>query len=190
MKNQSVKNLQQEVKTLKKSVIIAVAFNLLKTSTGIKNDQVLKSVVRNFRDLNVSITEVNNTLSDLVTEKVLDGDNTDGYKSVDGKSTSAATIGTKLFNKPSEVKGNTISRTQAQHFMENNNGHFFTATFVTKKEKLRTLNGQYLKDSTAQLGYIKVRETGKMKKGEDGVRNVNLQTLEQLKIGGKTFNVG
>jgi len=90
-----------------------------------------------------------------------------------------------------EIKTKNISRTQALELMKNNKGHFFSAVFVTKGNKLRTINGQWLKDQgPSDLGYVKVRETSKLKSGKEAIRNVNLQTLELLKIAGKTFNVG
>lgn len=90
-----------------------------------------------------------------------------------------------------EIKGKSISRTQALELMKNNKGHFFTAVFVTKEDKLRTINGQYLKDQgDSVLGYVKVTESSKAKKKSNAVRNVNLQTLQLLKIGKKIFNVG
>ena len=91
----------------------------------------------------------------------------------------------------SEIKVKNIGRTQALELIKNNKGKFFTAVYITKKDKLRTINCQYLKDQgVSELGYVKVVENVKLKNKEQGIRNLNLQTLQLLKIGGKVFNVG
>lgn len=91
----------------------------------------------------------------------------------------------------SAISKTSIGRKQALELMRNNKGRFFTATFVNKENNLRTINAQYLKDQgTTDLGYVKVRETSKMKGEENSIRQINLQTLEELSIGGKTFKVG
>jgi len=83
-----------------------------------------------------------------------------------------------------------ISKTKALELMENNKGHFFTATFIAKKGE-RTINCQYLKDQgRSSLGYVKVREAIKAKMDpKDSIRNINLQTLKSLKIAGNTYRV-
>jgi hypothetical protein len=88
-------------------------------------------------------------------------------------------------------RGKTITRKQALSLMQNNRGHFFTATFIKKDKTERTLNGQYLKDQDdpATTGYVKVKESGKLKVGENPIRNINLDTLKQLRIQGKDFKI-
>lgn len=107
--------------------------------------------------------------------------------------------------KPKKVtapKSKTIGKTKALELMENNRGHFFTATFVDKKGVVRIMNCQYLKDQTySKLGYVKVREAIKAKvqknapkkRGvtvkDDTIRQINLQTLMELKIAGNSYKV-
>ena len=114
--------------------------------------------------------------------------------------------------KPSKVKtvaglkgtGKTkyISRTNAAKMMANNHGHFFTAVFVDKKGEERLINCQYLKNqSGTDLGYIKVREaslvrearkvlaTNPLAKAPSDIRNVNVQTLKAIKIGGELYKI-
>lgn len=82
-----------------------------------------------------------------------------------------------------------ISRKRALELMSTNKGHFFTATFEKKDGTTRTINCQYLKDQTnSDLGYVKVKEAGLMKKGEaNPVRQVNLQTLKALTIAKQAY---
>lgn len=95
--------------------------------------------------------------------------------------------------KPKALKSTvkTISRTKALELMENNRGHFFTATFVSKKKGERTINCQYLKDQTySRLGYVKVKEAIKAKVDpKDAIRQINMQTLTALKIAGNSYKV-
>ena len=98
-----------------------------------------------------------------------------------------------------------ISKTKALELMQNNKGHFFTATFISKKGE-RTINCQYLKDQAhSNLGYVKVKEAIKAKAAKeaaekarasnkkiakpDCIRHINLQTLKKLKIAGNVYRV-
>lgn len=84
-----------------------------------------------------------------------------------------------------------ISRTAAHKLMSNNKGQFFTATFINKKGEERVMSCTYLKDQTGSvLGYVKVKDTCLCKKTPTNcIRNVNLQTLTRLAIGGATYKV-
>lgn len=83
-----------------------------------------------------------------------------------------------------------LTAVQALGLMQNNKGHFFTATFIKKDGTRRTINCQYLKDqSQTTAGYVKVRETGKLKTGVNAIRQINLNTLEELKIAGKVYQL-
>lgn len=96
----------------------------------------------------------------------------------------------KSANKVTIPSKKTISKTKALELMQNNKGHFFTATFIAKKGE-RTINCQYLKDQgRSSLGYVKVREAIKAKMNpKDSIRNINLQTLKSLKIAGHSYRV-
>lgn len=84
----------------------------------------------------------------------------------------------------------TISRTKALKLIEESRGHFFTVVFTTKNGTERQMNAQYLKDQKSTLGYIKVRETGKLKTSPDNcIRNVNIQTLKKLSIDGTLYTI-
>lgn len=85
-----------------------------------------------------------------------------------------------------------ISRMTALKLIENNKGHFFTATFIKKDNSTRLINCRYLKDQTnSHLGYVKVIDE-KLRKlnPNDCTRQINLQTLTDLNIAGKTYKVG
>lgn len=88
-------------------------------------------------------------------------------------------------------KDNRISRTKAYEMMKNNKGRFFTATFIKKDNTERTINCQFLKDQTElNMGYVRVRESSKLKTNpKDATRQINLQTLKRLKIGGAEYKI-
>ena len=88
-------------------------------------------------------------------------------------------------------KANVINRTKALELMSNNKGRFFTAIFTDKKNQDRTINCRYLKDqSVSKLGYVKVTDEALRKVNpNDCIRNVNLQTLKSLSIGGTQYKI-
>ncbi len=91
---------------------------------------------------------------------------------------------------PTPRKSGTISRKTALNMMQKSGGKFITVEFVKDDKTVRTLNGQYIKDQKmSPLGYVLMKESGKMKKGENPIRNVNLQTLKSLRMGGITYRV-
>ena len=97
----------------------------------------------------------------------------------------APTVNPKAPKSKAITKGTAITRTKALEKMKNNKGHFFTVEFIKEDGSLRKLNGQYIKDQTqSPLGYVLVKEASKLKAGVNPIRNVNLQTLKSLKIGG------
>lgn len=102
----------------------------------------------------------------------------------------AKAAATRAKNKGGVSVGNVISRSKALQLMQNNKGHFFTAEFVKQDGTLRKLNGQYVSgQSTNPLGYVLVKESGKLKTGVNAIRNINLQTLKSIKIGGVKYTV-
>ena len=67
----------------------------------------------------------------------------------------------------------------------------FTATFVKKDGSKRTINAQYVKEQKdSALGYVLVKEAKLMKaNAKEQIRNINVQTLSSLKIGGTVYSV-
>jgi hypothetical protein len=81
-----------------------------------------------------------------------------------------------------------ISRIKAASVMEEAGGKFFTVVFVKKDTTERTMNCQYLKNQGyPKLGYIKVKEMSKIRKGESAIRNINMQTLISITMGKTTY---
>lgn len=97
-------------------------------------------------------------------------------------------------------KTKSISKAKALELMENNRGHFFTSTTISKDGEIRIMNCQYLKDQTqSKLGYVRVKENilskklkngaKDLKKSETGIRTINMQTLLELRIAGNSYKV-
>ena len=81
-----------------------------------------------------------------------------------------------------------ISRIKAASVMEEAGGKFFTVVFIKKDATERTMNCQYLKNQGyPKLGYIKVKEMSKIRKGESAIRNINMQTLISITMGKTTY---
>lgn len=95
-----------------------------------------------------------------------------------------------------KVTSKRISKSKALDLMVNNKGRFFTAEFVDKKNKTRIMNCLYLKNQgTNKLGYVKVKEAALMRTPEGKadpkktIRQLNMQTLVSLKIGGVNYKI-
>lgn len=84
-----------------------------------------------------------------------------------------------------------ISMKKALDLIQGTKGRFFTVLFLKQDGTERIMNAQYLKDQANQaLGYIKVKEAAKLKTNPaDAIRQVNIQTLKYLKVGGETYKV-
>ena len=83
----------------------------------------------------------------------------------------------------SKVKTPRISKTKALELIKENGSKMFTATFVKKDNSTRVINGMVDKPiKSTNLGYISMKE---MCTSE--YRNVNLQTLTNLSIGGTKY---
>ena len=96
---------------------------------------------------------------------------------------------TKVVSKTTSRK--TISRSKALDLIKGNKGKIFGAIFIKKDGTSRTINAQYLKDQKdMSLGYIKVIDTNLRRKNPtDCTRNLNLQTMTQLNIGGEHYKI-
>ena len=81
-----------------------------------------------------------------------------------------------------------INKTAAFNLIKNTKGHFFGVTFTERDGSKRVMNAQYSKRETNPLGYVLLRDTN-IKDGTSGLRNVNLQTISELKISGITYKV-
>lgn len=83
-----------------------------------------------------------------------------------------------------------ISRKTALKLMTNTSGQTFTAVFRKKDNTLRTMSCQFMTEQKdLELGYVKVRETPAVKSLKPGIRNLNIQTLESLKIGTQKYKI-
>ena len=77
-----------------------------------------------------------------------------------------------------------INKTQSFKLIQENAGKFLTVTFIKEDKSTRVMNGQYKKRETNALGYVLIRET---KTGIE--KNVNLQTLKEIKVNKQIYKV-
>ncbi len=83
---------------------------------------------------------------------------------------------------PSTYMNQTVSRTGALDIMKTSGGKFLTVTFTKKDNTARTMNCRY--KAATQLGYVQVVETK-----SKAIKNVNLQTLSEVRLNGITYQV-
>lgn len=93
--------------------------------------------------------------------------------------------------KTKNVPRKAISRSKALDLIKGNKGKIFSATFIKKDGAARVINAQYLKDQKdMSLGYVKVVDTNLRRKNPlDCTRNLNLQTMTQLNVGGEHYKI-
>lgn len=77
-----------------------------------------------------------------------------------------------------------ISKTTAVNLITNSKGKMFTVTFLNKNGKKRTINGNYNSNRKSELGYLKVNDMKEKK-----IKNVNTQTIKNIKINKTTYSV-
>lgn len=85
-----------------------------------------------------------------------------------------------------------ISKNKAEDLIKNSKGHFFTAVVIKDHGKgdRRVMNCQLVKNpKKVAPGCLLVRETSKLKTGAKPFRNLNIQELLELRIGGTNYKV-
>lgn len=90
------------------------------------------------------------------------------------------------------MKQTTISKSKAVELIRNSSGRFFTVSFLKKDNSERTINGRVKvtkgskggKNPATDLGYLSVYSNV-----DKQYRNVNSQTLTNLKINGEVYRV-
>lgn len=78
----------------------------------------------------------------------------------------------------------TISKTKAVEIINSTKGKFFTVTFTTKDNRVRTINCNKKANSTTSLGYIRVYSTK-----DKGLRSINPHTITELKYNNTIYKV-
>jgi hypothetical protein len=177
---------------LKRGYMSAAIMKLLELHDSVTPLEVKQAMKTARPELDWKQAEVN----DYMTELHLSGDITyedDGsYKPYSGVATKKPSTKKHVnTGQPlKKIKTKPISKSKAHDLMLNNKGHFYTAEFITKAGNLRVMNCQTLKVQTSKLGYVQVKEASKMRTDPTkAIRNINLQTLQYLKIGGVAYKV-
>lgn len=85
----------------------------------------------------------------------------------------------------------TISRTKAIDIIQGSGGKFFSVKFTKKDGSLREMSCQYSKDSTpSPLGYVTVKDLVATRNNlTSEYRNINLQTLQEIKLSNVIYKV-
>lgn len=180
------------IKRLKQGHMSAVVLQLLEANNTITTLEVKNELRRQHPDF----AWVQKEVSDFMNEMHLKGDlvyeDNGTYRVYSGESPKKNSVKKDPKTKKAlkKVKAKRISRSDALDLMLNNKGYFFTAEFVKKDGEVRVMNCQCLKNQDTRLGYVKVKEASLMRSNPtDCVRQINIQTLKSLKIGGVAYKI-
>lgn len=181
--------------------ILSVATNLARANNTVTTLEIKTELRKNF---NVTQDEVHRAMINFAQKGLFSFKDNGTYRIyslvknvknmkkrglVKGSATALA-AGAKAAATRAAKNANVITRQKAHELMKNSKGQFFTVEYLKKDRTERTLNGQYVVGQNPNaLGYVLVKESGKLKKGENPIRNVNLQTLKSLKIKGVQYKV-
>lgn len=89
--------------------------------------------------------------------------------------------------KKNVVDGGIIGKTKALDLITNSKGKIFSVVFTKKDGSDRKMTCRY--KGLSPLGYVIVTDMSVAKKGEVDTREVNIQTLKQLKINNTLYKV-
>jgi hypothetical protein len=165
---------------------------LLEANNSITTLEVKNELRRVHPEFSWLQKDVSNFMNDMHLAGDLTYDDNGTYRVYHGevKKTKSSKKNPKTGKALPKVKATRISRSKAMDLMLGNKGYFFTAEFVKKDGEVRIMNCQCLKDQDPKLGYVKVKEASLMRSDPaKAVRNINIQTLKSLKIGGVAYKV-
>ena len=195
---------KKPLKDLKKDLLEAVVVNLLKADNQVTTLEVKTELRQKYSDLYWGQSEVSNIMQEMEQSGKLNYKDNGTYRTYwdpsrpfgNQKSSAKpakvtkvkAGSSPKVFTKVSS--GGKISRKKALELMKNNKGRFFTAVFIKKDNTTRVMNCAYITNqTTSDLGYVKVKETSQLILKKPAIRNLNLQTLTELRIGGVMYTI-
>jgi len=93
-------------------------------------------------------------------------------------------------NKKEQLLPNTITKSEALNLITKNQGCFFTVEFFKTNNKLRIMNCQGIKGQIEKSGYLSVNEVSLLRKDpSNALKQINVDTLQKLKIAGNDYNI-
>lgn len=125
------------------------------------------------------------------TSKVIGGNGVTANPTV--KKTAVKKVAVKRATKNPNHNVKKVSRTKALDLIQNFKGKCAFATFIKKDGTKRTMRFELIagKEAPDALGYLHVNDVHLVKKNDPNpLRQINMQTLEALKLSGKKVKVG
>ena len=180
------------IKNVMRGHMSMTILSLLEANNSITTLEVKNELRSSYPEFSWMQKDVSNFMNDMHLSGDLTFDDNGTYRVYHGevKKTKSSKKHPKTGKKLPKIKAQRISRSKAMDLMLGNKGYFFTAEFVKKDGEVRVMNCQCLKDQDPKLGYVKVKEASLMRKDpKKAVRNINIQTLKSLKIGGVAYSV-
>lgn len=180
------------IKNVKRGHMSALLLTLLEANNTVTTLELKQELRTKFPEFSWVQNDISQFMIDLHLAGELTYEDNGTYRTYSGEAKKKATSkkDPKTGKNLKKIKATPISRTKAFDLMMGNKGYFFTAEFVKKDGETRVINCQCLKDQDPKLGYIKVKEASLMRTDpENCIRQINIQTLVSLKIGGVPYKV-
>lgn len=184
--------MKNVITRLKQGHISAVVLQLLEANNTVTTLEVKNELRRQYPEFAWVQKEISEYMNDMHLAGDLTYEDNGTYRVYSGetKKTTSRKTDPKTKKPLKAVKAKSISKTVALDLMAATKGHFFTAEFKKKDGEMRVMNCQYIKDQDLKLGYVKVKEAALMRTDpKNAIRQINIQTLKSLKIGGVSYKV-
>lgn len=180
-----------------KAKVLAMANRLVKPNGTVTTLEIKNELRQKFPDQKWFQAEISNVMNEFnIDEKCTYTDNGtyrtySMIKTAPVKSTKQSKKKQQIFSTSCEKDIVKIGRAAALKIMESAGGRFFTAVFETKKNPSRIINCKRVAiQPYKELGYVLVREGKAAKKNpEKALRNINIQTLKELRFGQKIYKI-
>jgi hypothetical protein len=180
-----IKTLNMTAKHLKAQAVQDTTKRLLKANNTVTTLEVKTELRVQYPDFFWTQADVSQYMDTLSTSGMLSYTDNGTYRTYSIKGTKV-NAPLKAPRKNTKTQSNVLSRKDALTKIQNNRGHYFTATFVKKSDgSVRVLNCQYDKSlNTTPSTQIKVKAGS-----GQGIKSINLNTLSELRIAGSVYKV-
>lgn len=183
--------METMVKTVKQGCMSASVLKMLQDSVTVTVAEVKTQLKGNYPDFAWTRAEISTFMNDMHLKGALILEDNGSFRGYTGETKKVNSVkkdpkGKKL----PKIKMTNISKAKAWDLMIGNHGRFFTAEFVKKNKDVRVMNCLCLQKQDSKLGYVQVKEASLMRSDPDkAIRQINMQTLKSLKIGGIAYKI-
>lgn len=179
------------INKVKQGYMSTVIMSLLQANNTISTLEVKDELRKLYPEFSWLQRDVSTFMNDMHLAGDLTYDDNGTFRTYSGEAKKkTSTKKDKKGKKLSKIKATPISKKAALELMLNNKGYFFTAEYTKKNGDFRVMNCQCITPQDTSLGYVKVKEASLMRTDpKNCIRQINMQTLKALKIGGKVYKI-